>query len=123
MSSHELLELFGARVVEDAETRTRTVFVDFPPENGAVAKVLRGGERSELEQMVAQTANELAVLRAAYVPNAQADQYDSRFFLTAARRREYHAEREQLRAEREQARDGDFDDDSMAAMWHQKEVS
>lgn len=92
MSSHELLELFGARIVDDPEARTRNVYIDFPPEGGAVAKAMRGGERPELEQMVAQIANESGVLRAAFVPNAETDRYESRLFLSAARQREFEQE-------------------------------
>ncbi|MGV7585228.1 hypothetical protein PJN38_24200 [Mycobacterium kansasii] len=92
MSSYELLELFGADVVEDPDDDTRFIIrVDHPPEDGALATALRGGERCEWQQMLAQAANELAVLRAAKVPEAQADEYESRLFLSAARYRQ-HAE-------------------------------
>lgn len=97
MSSHEMLELFGARVVDDAEARTRTIHIDFPPENGAVAKAMRCGERPELEQMVAQIANESGVLRAAFVPNAETDRYESRLFLSAAKQQEYEDEQRRAR--------------------------
>lgn len=97
MPSHELLELFGVRVVEDVETMTRTLYVDLAPDGGGVAKAMRGGERGETEQMMAQCANELSVLRAGLVPNAQADQYGSRLFLTMARMREYAEERREER--------------------------
>lgn len=85
--------MFGAYVDEDPEARARTIHITLAPDNGALAKALRNGERSELDQMVAQVANELAVIRAAYVPNAQADQYDSRLFLTAHRLRQYTDDR------------------------------
>ncbi|AXN50934.1 hypothetical protein DSM43518_02021 [Mycobacterium marinum] len=89
MSSYELLELFGADVIEDPDDETKLVIrVDWPPEDGALATALRCGERSELRQMVAQCANELAVLRAAKVPEAQADEYESRLFLSTAKYRE-----------------------------------
>lgn len=120
MSSHELLELFGARVVDDIKARTRTVHIDFAPENGAVAKAMRGGERPELEQMVAQAANEMAVIRTAFVPNADTDQYDSRIFLSASRQREYQEEQRRIHEERQRIRDEGPDGDSMAAMWHQR---
>lgn len=123
MSSYEMLELFGARVVDDAATMVRTVHVDFAPEDGAVAKAMRGGEATELVQVSRQTANEMAVLRAAYVPNADASEYGSHFFLPLAKRQEFEAEHEQKRAERERIRDEGTEDGSMAAMWHQKEVS
>lgn len=118
MRSHELLEFFGVRFADDPETRIRTVHVDFPPEDGAVAAAVRHGERTELRQMVAQVANEVAVIRAAYVPNADASEYDSQFFLTEAKCRERRSEHGRA------ARPGqESDGDSMAAMWHQKEVS
>lgn len=123
MSSHELLELFGARIVDDPEARTRTVCIDFAPENGAVAKAMRGGERPELEQMVAQAANEMAVIRTAFVPNADTDQYDSRIFLSASRQRKYEDEQRRMREEQQRLRNQGPDADGMAAMWHQREVS
>lgn len=118
MSSYELLELFGVTIDDsvwvkgdqfDADTpivtnvgwltveivadeKARTIRVDFPPEDGAVATAMRGGERPEWKQMLAQTANELAVLRATYAPGAAADQYDARLFFTQQRQRQHEAE-------------------------------
>lgn len=66
MSSYELLELFGVCVEDDPDTRTRSISVDFAPEDGAVAKAMRGGRWSERELIVAETFNELARLRASY---------------------------------------------------------
>lgn len=123
MSSYELLELFGARIDDDATTMTRTIHIDFAPEDGAVARAMRGGEATELTQVCRQTANEMAVLRAGYVPNADASQYGSHFFLPLAKRQEIEAEHEAARAERERMRDEVPEGGGMAAMWQQKEVS
>lgn len=89
MSSRELLELFGASIIaapDDEESAF--IKVEWAPENGAVAAMLRDGERCEWQQMLAQSANELAVLRAVQAPDAQSDEYDSRLFLSPARQRE-----------------------------------
>lgn len=123
MSSYELLELFGARVVDDTGTMIRTIHVDFAPEDGALAKAMRGGEGTELVQAMRQSANEMAVLRAAFVPNADASQYGSRFFLPLSLRQGFEAEREELRAEQKRMRDEDPEDGGMSAMWTQKEVN
>lgn len=104
LKSYELLELFGAVVTEDFETKTRTIRIDFPPEDGAVAKSLRGGERSLMEQMTAQTANELAVLRAAFVPDADADEYEAQLFLSPWRLRELAHEHQVEQRTHEDAR-------------------
>lgn len=98
MSSYELLELFGAVITEDSDRQERTIEVEFAPENGALARALRGGERSERDQAIVQTANEVAVIRAAKVPGAHADEYESRLFLPMARLREI-ADEQRLRAE------------------------
>lgn len=66
MSSYELLELFGVSFVDDEESRTRSIKVDFAPEDGAVAKALRGGAWSEAELIRAETFNEIARLRASF---------------------------------------------------------
>lgn len=119
MSSYKLLELFGARVVDNPAKKVRTIHMDFAPDNGAVAKAMRDGEGSELEQAVRQIANETAVLRAAYVPNADASQYGSGFFLPPAIARQNKVEQERIRAEREriQSEPGS----GMSAMWTQRE--
>lgn len=145
MSSYELLELFGAEVDDivtvagaefDADTpiitsrgpatvaliadeKTRTIRVDFPPEDGALALAMRGGERAEWQQMLAQSANELAVMRATFAPDAQADQYDARLFLSAARARHYEAEAAQAAA------DNTISDEpgGLYSLWQQQEVS
>src|SRR5262245_35368973 len=64
MSSFELLELFGASVVDDLKAKTRTIRIEFAPEDGEIANALRGGDRPEWQQMLAQAANEIQVLRA-----------------------------------------------------------
>ena len=119
MSSFELLELFGVTVTENAADKTVTMRVDFAPDEGALAMALRHGERPEWQQMAAQSANELAVLRAAYVPDAQADEYSSRLFFPASKLREFAAQDEELQRIRRQI---DAGDDGMAAMWTQQEV-
>lgn len=124
MSSYELLELFGAAIVDDPAAKTRTIRFDFPPEDGAVAGELRGGERPEWKRMLAQIANETAVLRAAQVQGADADEYGSQLFLPMWREREFAADGERLTKERERLRsEGPDDDWGMASMWIQKEVS
>lgn len=120
MSSYKLLEMFGARIVDNPATKVRTIHMDFAPEDGAVAKAMRDGEGTEMTQAVRQIANEAAVLRAAYVPNADASQYGSGFFLPQAIARQHQAERERMRAEREPVQDDEPGDD-MSAMWTQRE--
>lgn len=66
MSSFELLELFGASVVEDPEEKVRTIVVEFAPEDGALARSLRENGYTRLENMVAEGHNEIARLRASY---------------------------------------------------------
>lgn len=119
MSSYKLLELFGARIVDDPAAKARTIHMDFAPENGAVAKAMRDGEGTELVQATRQIANETAVLRAAYVPNADASQYGSGFFLPPAIARQNRAERERAQAERQRIHDDE--PGGMAAMWTQRE--
>lgn len=94
MSSYELLELFGVEVIDDPQEKVRTIRVDFPPEDGAVALGIRDGERPEWQEMMAQTANEAAVLRATFAPGAQSDAYDARLFFSQARQRQHAAEAE-----------------------------
>lgn len=144
MSSYELLELFGAEVDDivtvggaefDADTpivtsngwstvariadeKTRTIRVDFPPEDGALALAMRGGERAEWQQMLAQSANELAVMRASFAPDAQADKYDARLFLSAARARHYEAEAAEAAADNNSGEPG-----GLYSLWQQQEVS
>lgn len=119
MSSYKLLEMFGARIVENPETRVRTIHMDFAPEDGAVAKAMRDGESTELVQATRQIANEAAVIRAAYVPNADASQYGSGFFLPPAIARQNRAERERMQAERQRIQDDE--PGGMSAMWTQRE--
>lgn len=119
MSSYKLLEMFGARIVDDPAAKARIIHMDFAPEDGAVAKAMRDGEGTELVQATRQIANETAVLRAAYVPNADASQYGSGFFLPLAIARQNRAERERVQAERERIHDDE--PGGMAAMWTQRE--
>lgn len=124
MSSYELLELFGVSVTDDAKTETRTIRIDFAPDDGELAKAMRDGERPEWQQMLAQTANETAVLRAAYVPDAQSSEYGSRLFFPIPKMREFAAENDRMLAEQQRLRDEGLDDVAgMAAMWTAKEVN
>jgi hypothetical protein len=116
LSSFELLELFGISIVSDPKAKVRTIRVDFAPEDGALAKELRGGELPEWQQMVRQSANTLAVLRAAQVPNAQADEYGERLFFPLDKLAEIDAEEDRRRAEETRMRESGVDD-SMSAMW------
>lgn len=68
MSSYELLEL-----------------LEFMPERGAFKSAVRGAEYSEEEKFLAQIANELMVLRSAYVPGVKAEDYGSQVFLSPAK--------------------------------------
>lgn len=145
MSSYELLELFGAEVDDIvtiggaefdpdtlivtsrgwstvgliADKKTRTIRVDFPPEDGALALAMRGGERAEWQQMLAQSANELAVMRATFAPDAQADEYDARLFLSAARARHYEAEAAEAAADNNNS----GEPGGLYSLWQQQEVS
>lgn len=149
MSSFELLELFGGSVVDPemrtviacvtgpdgravgeitipvdeaglyAEKPQRTIRIEFAPEDGVLADALRDGNRSEWKQMLAQSANELAVISVVQAPEADRDEYGSRLFLPMDRMREL-IDDEQLRIE--QVRSSEFDGDGMSSMW-QQEVS
>lgn len=121
MSSFELLELFGVSIVDDPKSKTRTIRIEFAPEDGVLAEGLRGGERSEWKQMLAQTANETAVLRAGQVQGADADEYGSRLFFPVWRERQFVADDD--RAHIEQQKADDDPDGGLSAMWHQQEVS
>ena len=123
LSSFELLELFGVDVTEDYDAKVVTVRVDFTPDDGALAAALRNGDRPEWQQMAVQSANELAVLRAAWVPGAQADEYGSRLFFPVDRLREFAAEQQRAQADRQALNSGQIDDDSMYWLWNQREVS
>lgn len=118
MSSYELLELFGVTVAEDPDTKTRTIRVDFAPDDGALATELRGGELPEWQQMVRQSANTLAVLRAAQVPGAAADEYGERLFFPLSKLLEIEDEEQRRAAEEKRLREAGVDDE-MAAMWSQ----
>lgn len=118
MSSFELMELFGVSIDDDPETETRTISVDFAPEDGAVASAMRNGERPESKQMIAQCANTLAVLRVAQAPGADGDEYGERLFLPVWRQRELDAEH----AERERMRRNQSDDDGgLYSLWQVRE--
>ena len=84
MSSYELLEL-----------------LEYMPERGNFKSAVRGGEYCEDEQIWAQIANELAVLRAAYVPKVKAEQYGSRMYYSPAQMRKLIDEAEDQKEVRE----------------------
>lgn len=89
MSSFKLLELFGVTIVDDPEAEIRTIEVDFAPEDGAVAALLRDGERPEWKQALAQVANISAMFRSAKMPNADTDVYGERMFFPASKIRQF----------------------------------
>ena len=88
MSSFELLELFGVDIDDDEATKTRTISIEFAPDQGMLAKAMRRGGWSEQQQAVFQIANELAVLRASQVQGVDADVYGSRLFIPPQKVRE-----------------------------------
>jgi hypothetical protein len=119
MSSFELLELFGVSIVDDPEARIRTIQVDFAPEDGAVSAAMRDGDRPEWKQMLAQAANESAVLRAGMLPGSDATAYGSRLFFPVSRIREMEAEQQAVLAEERRLRDEGLDDDGLYSLWNE----
>ena len=81
MSSYELLEL-----------------LEHMPERGAFKTAARGGEFSGDERIWVQIANELAVLRAGYMPKVKGEEYGSMIFYSAAKLRE-RADKQEYQAE------------------------
>lgn len=71
MSSYELLEL-----------------LEFMPERGAFKTAARGGEFSGDEKIWVQIANEIAVLRAGWVPKVKGEEYGSMIIYSPAKLRE-----------------------------------
>ena len=71
MSSYELLEL-----------------LEFMPERGAFKSAARGGEFSQEEKVWVQIANELAVLRAGWVPKVKGEEYGSQIYYSPLKLRE-----------------------------------
>lgn len=122
MSSYELMELFGISIDDDAATRTRTIRVDFAPDRGALASAMRGGERPERDQMLAQAANGVAILRVAMAPDADAAEYGERLFLPISRQREFEAEQLALESERRKQSENPAPS-GLFAQWHVQEVS
>ncbi|MCV7255346.1 hypothetical protein H7J86_24590 [Mycobacterium hackensackense] len=98
MSSFELLELFGVTTEEDHEAETRTITIEFAPEDGAVAAAIRDGERPEWKKMLAQSANIAALFRSAKFPNADTDEYGEQFFLPVSRINQIIADRKAIEA-------------------------
>jgi len=98
LSSFDLLELFGVSVVDDPELEERTITVEWPPDDGAVALAMRDGERAEWKQMLAQIANISAMFRSAKFPKAETDEYGERLFLPVSRVREFVEDQKALAA-------------------------
>jgi hypothetical protein len=119
LSSFELLELFGVYTSYNAAERTRTIRVEFVPEDGALAAALLRGERPEWKQMLAQVASTTAVIRAKVVPNADSDEYGERLFLPVWRERELFEEHQERQREVTQVRE-QAPGDGMSAMWTQQ---
>jgi hypothetical protein len=71
MSSYELLELLYHM-----------------PDRGAFKTATRDGDPCEEGLALRQIANELAVLRSAYVPKAKGDRYGARMYLSPSRLRD-----------------------------------
>lgn len=89
LSSFDLLELFGVSIEDDPENEERTITIEWPPDDGAVAMAIRDGERAEWKQMLAQIANISALFRSAKFPKADTDEYGERLFFPASRIREF----------------------------------
>lgn len=98
MSSYELMELFGVTITDDPEAETRTIDVEFAPEDGAVAASMRDGERPEWKQAVAQTANISALFRSVKMPKADTDAYGERMFLPACKVRQFVDDQQAIEA-------------------------
>lgn len=98
LSSFKLLELFGVTITDDHEAETRTITVDFAPEEGAVAAALRDGERPEWKQALAQVANISAMFRSAKMPNADTEVYGERMFFPASKVRQFIEDQQAIEA-------------------------
>jgi hypothetical protein len=123
MSSYELIELFGASVTDDPETETRTIRIDFAPEDGAVADALRGGERPEWKQAVVQTASISALFRSAKFPDADTSEYGEQLFLSIDRIREIEAEQHAREVERRRNQQSDIPEPGgLYSLWQAEEV-
>lgn len=122
MSSAELLDLFGVYVIDDTKAKVRTIRVEFVDEDGAIARAMRDGERSEWKEMLRQVANSTAVLRAAHAPGADTDEYGERLFLAVWREHELFDEHEARAREIEQVRSEIPEVGGMSAMWTQQPV-
>lgn len=102
MSSFELMELFGVVIEDDPEREERTIRVEYAPENGAVDKALRDNGYSLLEQMVAQTHNELVRFRRDWRMRYGAKDYEPFLFVdprVAEEREKARREQEELQLE------------------------
>lgn len=118
LSSFEFLEMLGASIRDDPKTETRLIRVDFAPEDGAIADAMRGGERPEWKRMLAQVANETAVLRASQVEGIDSDEYGSHLFLPMATLRDFEAE-EQQRDEIEREISEPAEPGGLRALWEE----
>lgn len=78
MSSYELLEL-----------------LEFMPEDGAFKTAVRGGDWTHDQEVWAQIANELAILRAVQAPKVKAEEYGSRLRYSPSKLKQLVAEAEE----------------------------
>ena len=99
------------------EEKVRTIRVDFAPEDGALAAPARRGA-SRVAADGASVGQHLAVLRAAQVPGAHADEYGERLFFPCWPLVEIDEEEQRRQAEEKRMRESGADD-SMASMWTQ----
>lgn len=84
MSSYELLEL-----------------LEFMPDRGAFKTAVRGGDWDEEQEVWAQIANELAILRAVQAPKVKAEEYGSRIRYSPSKLKALVAEAEEQTEVRE----------------------
>ena len=76
LSSFKLLEWFGATINDDPDKHVRTIVVEFAPENGALAKAMRDGGFTRIEEMLSETHNEIARLRTSFHVVNGGDKYE-----------------------------------------------
>lgn len=109
MSSYELLELFGVEyvdVVEDGDTRT-LIELEYAPEDGAVARAMRGGDWPEWVQILAEIHKEEAVYHAAKYSTPK-KKHQATVFLSPVERRKRQEEAVADAQERQES-ESDFD--------------
>ncbi|GJJ22280.1 hypothetical protein MTY414_59530 [Mycolicibacterium mageritense] len=110
LSSYELLELFGVAyvdVVEDGETR-KLIELEHAPEDGAVAKAIRGGDWPEWVQILAELHKEESVYHAAKYSTPR-KKHQATVFLSPVERRK---RQEQAVADAQERQDSQSDFDA-----------